>query len=408
MSTSPRGPEPVLTDRLPRVSTAAAGVVGFYLSISPSSLPHGVVLQGVVSALFVIMCVQAMTVVRRAPSRWIGPARVVGLVAMALLALAVGIRGDQALDAARADAGMPLLGGRYWAAVVGIVAAGLLLRHAGQRAWRGRTWSRAVWRPLAAAVVCAGLVLAGGPVHGAPIDDDVEILRRDSPVDAVRTYAEIRPGEDVGARADRAVDELVRSGGLHRSRIVIALPTGSGWVDPRFVTGLEDRFDSDAATVAMQYDSSPSWWSYLVGRKEASTGARALFAEVAERVRELPEDRRPDLHVYGESLGATAGQAIFDGPGAGAARRAVCSALWVGSPGGERVGLPRESTVANPDDPVVHASWTDLLVPSGDDGRWLPVVSGLHGAVDFVGSLDVPVGTGHRYGTRQADALQTC
>ena len=137
-------------------------------------------------------------------------------------------------------------------------------------------------------------------------------------------------------------------------------------------------------------------------------GATAqLFDAVTERVRELPAAQRPQVHVHGESLGATAGQAIFGGPGP---RRAgeVCSVLWTGTPGGHRVGLPREAAVANDDDPVVHAAPRDLLLPPGDDRPWVPVVSAIHDAADLLGSLDVPDGSGHRYGSGAADRLETC
>ena len=68
------------------------------------------------------------------------------------------------------------------------------------------------------------------------------------------------------------------------------------------------------------------------------------------RVAALPADARPQVHVVGESLGATAGQAIFARPGAARSRQ-VCSVLWTGTPGGHRVGLPCEVPVANLDDP---------------------------------------------------------
>lgn len=405
MTTASTGPTTV--DRLPRVSVAAAGVLGLFLSISPSSLPHGALLQGVVSALFVLMCVQAARTLRRSPSRWTGPARVVGLLAVTLLAAAVGLWGDHTLDAAREGAGLPALGWRYWATVLGVVAAGLLLRQAGQSAWRGRAWSRAVWRPVAAAVICLGLVLAGGPAHGVEPDDTMWVMQQRSPVGASRAYARMLPDEDAGARAERAVDALVRNGGLHRSRIVIALPTGSGWVNPQFLAGVEERFGADVATVSMQYDAAPSWWSFLVHRDRSARAAAALFDEVTARIDALPPQDRPDLHVYGESLGATAGQALFSGAAGADARRGVCSVLWVGPPGGRRAGLDREAVVANPDDPVVHTSWWDFVIPSGEE-RWLPVVSGVHEGVDFIGSLEVPEGMGHRYGSDLVDSLDVC
>lgn len=104
---------------------------------------------------------------------------------------------------------------------------------------------------------------------------------------------------------------------------------------------------------------------------------------MTERVDNMLVHERPEVHVVGESLGATAGQAVSSGSGA-ERPRSVCSVLWTGTPGGHRVGLPHE------------------------DRRWLPVVSAVHSAADVVGSLEVPDGSGHRYGPEQADRLATC
>ena len=395
-------------DLLPRVSSSLAAVIGLYLSISPTALPHGALLQGAVSACFVTMCVQASRVIRRGSPSTRGPARVVGLAGVAALAAAVGLWGHRVLGAARDRAGMEPLGWRYWAAVLGVVAAALLLRRAAECARREPARSRRVWRPVLVAVVCIGLVLAGGPAHGIEPDGRMWVMQRPSPVGAVRAYARMVPGEPAGVRAERAARHLVAEGGLQRSRVVVVLPTGSGWVDPQFLSGVEHRFGRDVATVSMQYDASPSWWSWLVHRERSAESAQRLFDAVAARILALPPRERPDLHVYGESLGADAGQAVLTGADRARARAEVCSVLWVGPPGGHRVGLPREAVVANPDDPVVHASWRDALRPPPDGTRWLPLVSGVHSGVDFLGSLRVPDGTGHRYGTDQAARLRTC
>lgn len=128
---------------------------------------------------------------------------------------------------------------------------------------------------------------------------------------------------------------------------------------------------------------------------------------MTERVDNMLVHERPEVHVVGESLGATAGQAVSSGSGA-ERPRSVCSVLWTGTPGGHRVGLPHEVPVANLDDPVVLASPRDVVVPPNGDRRWLPVVSAVHSAADFVGSLEVPDGSGHRSGPEQADRLATC
>lgn len=390
---------------LPRVSGASAIALGFVLSISPAHLPHGPLLQGGLTAVLVGGCVLAARWVRSDASRLEGRARAWGLVGV--LATALGTLGwaQIALSAHRTRLGLPATDPTYWATVAGVVLAAWL-------AVRGLGWvwarRRVAWRPTLAVALGSLIVFSGGPVHGAALAPEDRVLLEQSPVGAVRAYAEMREGEVPTIRARRAAEELVRRGGLDRRHIVIAIPTGSGWINPNLVDGLEGRFGSDVATVGMQYDDAPSWEAFLLNRDDAEEGARALFVAVTDRVQQLPPQDRPQVHVHGESLGATAGQSIFEGPGAALARTRVCSVLWSGTPGGHRVGLAREVSVANADDPVVHASARDLLVPPGDGRAWLPVVSAVHSAADFVGSLDVPDGSGHRYGPEQVNRLATC
>ncbi len=389
----------------PRVSTCVAAVTGLFLSISPTSLPHGPLLQGAVTAFFVGVSLGAAALLRPAVPRLSGRGHRLGIGLAAVAGVAVLLWAQLALGARRSELGLVTPGLGYWAGVASVVSASALLLRGLARLWAHR---RRLWRPVLAMTTATLVVTATSPVHANDTTPDEALLLESSPVGAVRAYAEISEDEGPGDRADRVVDELVREGGLARSRVVIAVPTGTGWVNPNLVRGLEQRFGSDVATVSMQYDTSPSWVAFLFGRERAEQGAEALVGAVLERVEEMPEDQRPDVHVQGESLGATAGQAALSGEGAASARQGICSVVWVGPPGGHEVGLSRETSVANADDPVVHASARDLVLPPGGDGPWLPGVSAVHSAADFLGSLEVPNGSGHRYGTEPAHRLQTC
>lgn len=388
----------------PRVSGAAAAALGFVLSISPAHLPHSAVLQGALTAVLVGAVAWVARLLRPAAARLDGRARSWGLLLVAAGAATTLVWAQVALSERRVGVGLAPTGPGYWLTVAAVVGGSWLAVRSLRWVWSRR---RVAWRPAAVLAIAATTVFSGGPVHGAPTSPEDRVLLSTSPVGAVRVYAAMREGESAPDRAERAADELVRSGGLSREHVVVAVPTGSGWINPEIVSGLEDRFGSQVATVGMQYDDAPSWVSYLLRRERAEDGARAVFDAVTARVDALPAKDRPQVHVVGESLGATAGQAIFDGQGSPRAGR-VCSVLWTGTPGGHRTALPREATVANADDPVVHASPRSLLLPPGDGRTWVPVVSALHDAADFVGALEVPDGTGHRYGASPADRLATC
>lgn len=235
----------------------------------------------------------------------------------------------------------------------------------------------------------------------------------DGPPGAVRVYVGLRSAPDPAARAALAVRELDRTGGFDRSHLVVAVPTGSGWVDARALRGFGERFGGDVAVVALQYSDLPSWATFILGRGSAAASARALFTAIEAHTATLPDP--PRLHLYGQSLGALGGSAVF--AGAAEQNRRVCSVLWAGRPGG---GGPepgaRTAVLANTSDPVVHWSLDLLWRPPDLTGTrrdapspgWLPVASFVQTTADLLGALGAPPGHGHRYGIDQGTAMPGC
>lgn len=227
---------------------------------------------------------------------------------------------------------------------------------------------------------------------------------------AVRTYVSLDADPTLQTRARIAVDELQRSGGFAKSHVVVAVPTGSGWVDENAVTGIEDRFDGDVATVALQYSHQPSWVTFLFAKSEATDAASAVLDAVRTRIAELPAAARPDLYVYGQSLGSIGGSAAVADERAG-----ICGTLWAGPPAGQ-VDSGTAVVLANSSDPVVRWSTELLISPPNLDGvrvdapmpQWIPVISYLQTTVDMVSALDAPEGHGHRYGEDQGTLLPNC
>ncbi|AKU16626.1 alpha/beta-hydrolase family protein [Luteipulveratus mongoliensis] len=393
--------------RLARASSAVTVALTTFLSFFPGYLPHSPLVQGLVTAVFVLGSLSVVRRLRRAEPRVTGRRQQHVVVGSGVALAAAVVWAHLSQNAMRAQIGMAPLGLADWAGMAATIGSVVLLGRGVRLAWRKRA---RLWRPVLALAVATSVMVPMTPSHaaGGQGTSEGQVLMDPSPVGAVRTYAAMTGRESVTARAQRAADQLVRAGGLHRSRVVLVIPTGSGWVDPNLVDGLEHRFGADVAMVGMQYSSSPSWMAYVFDQDGATRGARALFDAVSARIQSLPANQRPDLHVYGESLGATAGQAIFTGPGGRARTHQVCSALWVGTPGGDTTGLLKESSVANDDDPIVHTNPSMLFEPPDNGRPWLPVVSLMQAGVDFVSSLAVPTGAGHRYGPEQANALQTC
>lgn len=302
----------------------------------------------------------------------------------------------------RAAMGMAPLGAGWIAATAAIPAAVV---------------AAVIWIPLRRTVIAAaaGMLIVLGPTAGP-----AQAALPDVPDSPLVQYS-LLDGRDDEARAADLVAEWVRTGGLDRQAVVIAVPTGSGWVDGAAVRGFDQRFGGSVRVLAMQYSAMPSWQAYLRSPERAGDSAIALLTEVARATADAP-GASPEIHLYGQSLGAT---------GAETARRwahahdlPLAGTVLAGVPGGV-AGTgddPERWVINNPSDPVVALQPSLLWRPpahrepghreqsrDGSANRvrpaprppWVPGLSLLATVVDLAGSLDVPVGYGHRYGVEQ-------
>ncbi|MFC9514465.1 alpha/beta-hydrolase family protein [Nocardiaceae bacterium NPDC056970] len=432
---------------LPRVGTTLALTGGAVASLAPSLLPRGPVVQGVLTGVLVALGWGVATVARRLWSGTRAPhrdARVVALVlGCAALAWSVATA-NHWQNAVRAAMSAPAIGAGHWAEVTFWAGATGLVLFGIARGTRGVARRLGLLRGVALTIVVGTvLIAAAAPATAdaaaqhfrsasARIDPTLgpgdphslvpwstlgaegrRFVAGTSDPRSVRTYVGLDSAADVSARARLAAAELDRAGGLRRSHVVVAVPTGSGWIDGEAARGLERRFAGDVAIVGQQYSYAPSWATFVFGRADAEESARALFAAVSERIGQLPAAERPALHVYGQSLGSIGGSAIFDSDAD--QRTRACSVVWAGPPAGA-VRTDGATVLANSSDPVVW--WSPALLahaPDLSDARidapvpqWIPVVSFVQTGVDLLFALNAPSGHGHRYGDDQGTLMRDC
>ncbi|KUH86803.1 MULTISPECIES: alpha/beta-hydrolase family protein [unclassified Mycobacterium] len=291
-------------------------------------------------------------------------------------------------------------------------------------------------------------------VAAGPTVEELTAFNGRPAVEPIRAYAGLHSADGIKATAELAARELQRTGGLNRQVVAVATTTGTGWINEAEASALEYMYNGDTAIVSMQYSFLPSWLSFLVDRENARQAGQALFEAVDALIREMPEEQRPRLVVFGESLGSFGGEApflalnnliartdgaLFSGP-------TFNNTIWTqltrdrdsGSPmwlpifdKGENVRFAaRAEDLGRPDEPwgsprvvyLQHASdpiaWFDpdllfaepdwLKEPRGYDvsGRmqWIPVVTFLQVSADMAVAVDVPDGHGHVYVKNVADA----
>jgi uncharacterized membrane protein len=284
-------------------------------------------------------------------------------------------------------------------------------------------------------------------VGTGPTPEELTAFSGRPALEPVRVYAGLASAADVADRAALAVRDLQRAGGFDRSVLVVVTTTGTGWVDPAASDSLEYEFNGDTAMVGMQYSYLPSWLSFLVDQVKARDAGRALFDAVYGTWAQLPQDQRPQLVVFGESLGTFGGEAAFSG--LADIQNRTDGVLWAGPPNfneltrgivddrdagspewlpvvdeGRTVrfadeapdlalppavwGEPRVAYLQNASDPIVwwspqlilnHPDW--LRGERGPDVSqsmvWLPFVTFWQVTADLVFAVGVPDGHGHKY-----------
>jgi uncharacterized membrane protein len=210
-----------------------------------------------------------------------------------------------------------------------------------------------------------GRKFLGNAVPAARI---AEVMGEDA-VDPVRVYAGLDCATEPADRAQLAAEELERLGAFERQRIVFYCPTGAGFVNPVAVEAEELLSRGNVASVVVQYGNKRALRAFKDLTRARETWQRMLEALV-EAFDERKLDRRPELAVYGESLGAwVVAEALAEGGPQTLTRLHIDRGALVGVPYPARVklGRIRDSGEPLPDGIGVFGSADDLLALSREE-----------------------------------------
>lgn len=293
-------------------------------------------------------------------------------------------------------------------------------------------------------------------VHYTPKLEDIQNLAGERPVQRpLRVYVGLNSAETPRQRAELALAELQRVGAFERKYLVIATPTGTGWIDPGSIRPIEFLTAGDVSTVAVQYSYLSSPLALLSEPQYGVATARLVFQQIYNYWKQLPKQARPKLYLQGLSLGALNSDKSFDlydiiddpfdgvlwaGPpyqmetwreltrkrlegspawlpnfnGGRVVRFANQYSGWGAADSSLRPGPPlrrwgnfRIAILQYASDPIVFYSdqiyfkqprWLDD--PRGPDVspkfRWIPIVTALQLSADMLAG-DAPMGHGHNY-----------
>lgn len=141
-------------------------------------------------------------------------------------------------------------------------------------------------------------------ITSGPTAEDIATFTGKPAMDPIRVYVGRANGDTPQERAELALAELIRQGAFQRDVLIVASPTGTGWMDPGAQDPVEYMHSGNIATVVAQYSYLQSPLALIL---ETSTGleqATALQDVVHGYWKTLPVDERPRFYVNGLSLGA--------------------------------------------------------------------------------------------------------
>ncbi len=284
-------------------------------------------------------------------------------------------------------------------------------------------------------------------VSSGPTAAEIGEFNHRASLEPIRLYAGLQIANTPSERAQLLLNELIRVNAFNRAALVIITPTGTGWIDPSAIDGLEFLLDGNVASVALQYSYLNSPLSLLVQPESGLASSQALFRAVYDYWKKLPAGQRPKLYLHGLSLGAFNSQrsitffdilddpidgAVWSGPPFPSEKwRSLTNSREAGSPewlpvfeGGRFVRFMNQNGTFNND----NAKWGNLRFvylqyasdaitffekslfyqeadwmksPRGPDVspmlEWYPVVSMLQILIDMALADTVPMGYGHVY-----------
>jgi uncharacterized membrane protein len=159
-----------------------------------------------------------------------------------------------------------------------------------------------------------------------------DVMGEPARVVPIRAYVGLESAPTEQERVDLLMRELERTNAFDRSWLMIASPTGTGYVNYAAVSILEFLTRGDCATMAMQYSARPSPLS-LDRVKEGREHMKLIAAALRERLDKCPPGKRPKVLLFGESLGAwTSQDAFVDSGTRGLVDAGIDFAIWIGTP----------------------------------------------------------------------------
>lgn len=190
-------------------------------------------------------------------------------------------------------------------------------------------------------------------VASGPAVDELNEFHGGGAMQPIRIYAGLKSAETLEQRAELVLEDLIRAGAFERDLLVVATTTGTGFLVPEGMDTLEYIHNGNTAIVGVQYSYLPSWISLLADQEVTKATSQVVFSTIHDYWSDLPEDSRPDIYLFGLSLGSFGVESILQS--INIINEPIDGALMVGPP-------------------FVNGMWNNIT-DARDEGSpaWLPV-----------------------------------
>ena len=161
---------------------------------------------------------------------------------------------------------------------------------------------------------------------------EIEAVIGEPAIQPIRVYSSLECADTEEARAEALLAEIDRTGALQRKHFALFSPTGSGYVNYVACETFEYLTRGDCASACIEYSVLPSALSLTrvgIGVRQS----KMVLDGITSRLLAMPEDKRPIIHLFGESLGSAVASDMFAGTGTGGfAARGIDSTVLIGTP----------------------------------------------------------------------------
>ena len=143
------------------------------------------------------------------------------------------------------------------------------------------------------------MFVTSGPTP-AEISDATKLPSRQP----IRAYVGLDSKNTLQERSSLLLDELKRAGAFERKSLLITTSVGDGWLDSQAVDPFEYVNNGDTAIAGLQYSYLPSALSLFADAEDVKLSSQKVFSDIYKHWLTLPEDNRPQIYLYGLSLGS--------------------------------------------------------------------------------------------------------